>query len=589
MIPHNMFSSSWSQCNSSDGECSAVGITLFSVAIHECWVKLWSLHRVRASLTTVVLSQMQSPYMKRLCTACYRWYTLRNKYIYIYFFFDSPPTHFSHLDGRSFSRRLSFHLSSQQLSLLPFSLIMYEKKSSRVLPAHVLLPMHLPVIFHTAVKVQIPLAICNQKCHICNLAELGTLGRIVWISQLSVLLQSPKHLRQTGSNCISVCHPSWTCSPKPPQLVFRPLPINQFITQTHHTVNEMNHFTLWSRTIYACQLFDTGRLNKKNEPASGVAAGASGACKFCTSKITIKSHLYPPGIVYIYIYLYYLFIHPTHFSHLGGRSFSRRLSFHLSSQQLSLLSFSLIMFEKKFPGAPCTCCVANASSSYIPHCGESTDTFCNQKYLQSGWSKNFGSDSFRFPAVGFATSPKTSTTNRFELHPCLHPSWTCSREPPLLVFRPSPINRLIFLHKHTHYTVNGRNHFTLWSRTIYACRFFDSCRLPKKYEPASGVAAGASGACRFCTSKITIKSDVYPRRIILYHIISYHIISYHIMSCHIISYHIILYYIWLYYIVLYIYIYLSTLHSSATSAAGVSAGVSAFTYRHKKKKTRYCE
>ena len=154
-------------------------------------------------------------------------------------------------------------------------------------------------------------------------------------------------------------HPSWTCSPKPPQLVFRPWPINQFITQTHHTVNEMNHFTLWSRTIYACQLFDTGRLTKKNEPASGVAAGASGACKFCTSKVTIKSHLYPPRIVYIYI-----FIHPTHFSHLGGRSFSRRLSFHLSSQQLSLLSFSLIMFEKKFPGAPCTCCVANASSIF---------------------------------------------------------------------------------------------------------------------------------------------------------------------------------------------------------------------------------
>ena len=108
-----------------------------------------------------------------------------------------------------------------------------------------------------------------------------------------------------------------------------------------------------------------------------------------------------------------------------------------------------------------------------------------------------------------------------------------------------------FLHKHTHYTVNGRNHFTLWSRTIYACRFFDSCRLPKKYEPSSGVAAGASGACRFCTSKITIKSDVYPRRIILYHMISYHIISYHVMSCHIISYHIILYYITLYYISIY--------------------------------------
>ena len=105
--------------------------------------------------------------------------TLPGLYTYIYIFIYSPPTHFSHLDGRSFSRRLSFHLSSQQLSLLSFSLIMYEKKSSRVLPAHVLLPMHLPVIFHTAVKVQIPLAICNQKYHICNLAELGTLGRIV--------------------------------------------------------------------------------------------------------------------------------------------------------------------------------------------------------------------------------------------------------------------------------------------------------------------------------------------------------------------------------------------------------------------------
>ena len=149
---------------------------------------------------------------------------------------------------------------------------------------------------------------------------------------------------------------------------------------THYTVNGRNHFTLWSRTIYACQLFDTGRLTKKNEPASGVAAGASGACKFCTSKITIKSHLYPPRIVYIYIYI---FIHPTHFSHLGGRSFSRRLSFHLSSQQLSLLSFSLIMFEKKVPRCSlhmlrCQCIF------HIPHCGESTDTSCNQKYLQSG-------------------------------------------------------------------------------------------------------------------------------------------------------------------------------------------------------------
>ena len=78
-------------------------------------------------------------------------------------------------------------------------------------------------------------------------------------------------------------------------------------------------------------------------------------------------------------------------------------------------------------------------------------------------------------------------------------------------------------HKHTHYTVNGRTHFTLRvaSRTIYACQLFDSCRLPKKHEPASGVAAGASGACKFCTSKITMKSDVFlgdvypPRNIFL--------------------------------------------------------------------------
>ena len=83
IIPLDILSSIWSQCNSCDGGCSAGGITLFSVAIHECWVKLWSLHRVRASLTTAVLSQMQSPYMKRLCTACYRWYTLRIYYTWM--------------------------------------------------------------------------------------------------------------------------------------------------------------------------------------------------------------------------------------------------------------------------------------------------------------------------------------------------------------------------------------------------------------------------------------------------------------------------------------------------------------------------
>ena len=62
-----------------------------------------------------------------------------------------------------------------------------------MLPAHVALPMHLPGIFYTGVKVQIPLAICNQKYHICNLvAEVGTLGRIVYFFQLLVLLQAPK-------------------------------------------------------------------------------------------------------------------------------------------------------------------------------------------------------------------------------------------------------------------------------------------------------------------------------------------------------------------------------------------------------------
>ena len=65
-------------------------------------------------------------------------------------------------------------------------------KSSQVLPAHVALPMHLPGIFYTGVKVQIPLAICNQY-HIYNLAaEVRTLGRIVTFFQLLVLLQAPK-------------------------------------------------------------------------------------------------------------------------------------------------------------------------------------------------------------------------------------------------------------------------------------------------------------------------------------------------------------------------------------------------------------
>ena len=68
-------------------------------------------------------------------------------------------------------------------------------------------------------------------------------------------------------------------------------------------------------------------------------------------------------------------------------------------------------------------------------------------------------------------------------------------------------------HKHTMQWTKGTisNHFALWSRTIYACQFFDSCRLPKKHEPASVVVV-ASAACRFCTSKITIKLGLYPPR-----------------------------------------------------------------------------
>ena len=167
--------------------------------------------------------------------------------------------------------------------------------------------MHLPVIFHIAVKVQIPLAIKN----ICNLAELGTLGRIVYFFQLSVLLQAPKHLRQTGSNCIPVfillehALASRLC-----WCFGLDLSIDLSHKHTLYTVNGRNHFTLWSRTIYARRFFDSGKLPKKYEPASGVAAGASGACKFCTSKITIKSDLYPPRIVYIYIYILYISFSP---------------------------------------------------------------------------------------------------------------------------------------------------------------------------------------------------------------------------------------------------------------------------------------
>ena len=209
---------------------------------------------------------------------------------------------------------------------------------------------------------------------------------------------------------------------------------------------------------------------------------------------------------------------PTHFSHLDGRSFSRRLSFHLSSQQLSLLLFSLIMSEKKLPGTPCTCFVANASSSDIPHCGGS----CNQKYLQSCcWSRNFGSDSLLFPAFGFATSPKTSTVQ------------TCSK-PPLLVFRPWPINRLIY---HKHHTVNGRNHFALSSRTIYACQFFDSCRLQKNVNQPLELQLGLLGPAnsahpRSQSNRMCTLAGLYYS-IILYYIMSYLIILYYIILYHI--------------------------------------------------------
>ena len=90
---------------------------------------------------------------------------------------------------------------------------------------------------------------------------------------------------------------------------------------------------------------------------------------------------------------------------------------------------------------------------------------------------------------------------------------------------------------------NWRNHFALSSRPICAFQLFDSCRLPKKHEPAS-VVVGASATCRFCTSKDHNQIGYVPS---LKHMF--------------------------------------TLHTSATWAAGVSAGVSAFTYR--RKRTRY--
>ena len=143
--------------------------------------------------------------------------------------------------------------------------------------------------------------------------------------------------------------------------------IDLSLKHTYYTVNGRNHFTLASRTIYS-----TCRLPKNVKQPLELQLGLLRPADFAHPRSQSNRMCTLPKT----------YFHPTHFSHLGGRSFSWRLSFHLSSQQLSLL-FSLIMSERKFPGTPCTCFAANASSSDIPHCGESTDTSCNQKYLQS--------------------------------------------------------------------------------------------------------------------------------------------------------------------------------------------------------------
>ena len=186
-------------------------------------------------------------------------------------------------------------------------------------------------------------------------------------------------------------------------------------------------------------------------------------------------------------------------------------------EEQNMTTFTIVVLSclKKFPGAPCTCCFANAFSSDI--LGVKVQKYdkvriplATKTYLQSScWSSIFELDGSLFPALVLLQATKLLQTP-WHVHPCLHPSWTCSHEPPQLVFRPSPINRLIFTQ--THQTVKGRNHFALSSRTMHACQLFDSCRFPKKHEPASGVAAGVSAAYRFCIPKITIKSDLYPSR-----------------------------------------------------------------------------
>ena len=107
------------------------------------------------------------------------------------------------------------------------------------------------------------------------------------------------------------------------------------------------------------------------------------------------------------------------------------------------------------------------------------------------------------------------------------------------VFPPWPINRLIFTQ--THHTVNGRNHFSLWSRTIFACQFFDT------YLRASEKTWTSLWSCSWCFCGLQIL-----------HIQDQNQIGSVPSQKHILA-----------------------LHTSATSAAGVSAGVSAFTYRHK--------
>ena len=62
----------------------------------------------------------------------------------------------------------------EEQNMTTFTVVVFSnhvwKKSSQLLPAHVALPMHLPVIFYTGVKVHIPLAInsiwnLNESCY----------------------------------------------------------------------------------------------------------------------------------------------------------------------------------------------------------------------------------------------------------------------------------------------------------------------------------------------------------------------------------------------------------------------------------------